>query len=425
MSERIEVPLPSVELSGFDTGFSEEELNIQQMINRFAKEVMRPLGQELDKMPVNKAYEKGSPFWDFHEEFAKLGMSHEALADMPPEEALRIDNIVAQEMGFGDVGLTVSTGVGGLPSLVASQVGDPELIGMCEGKLGAWMITQPDRGGDGMIMDARQRHNGAQGNKGNLQAYFKGDDIIINGQSSAWVSNGPVAQVAVLDIVADYGDGFYDKHGNVFGTNLIVPLDLPGISKGKPLEKIGKRPLPQGETYFDNVKVPKRFAIATKEDYEMKSAMAWTKAGSHMGHMAVGLARAALEMTLNYVNERKQGGSVISDLQLTQYRLGGIGIKVEAMKAMARHVGYYSTMSPAPHPYFTASGKAFCCNEMANVLKECMSLFGGNGLTAEYPIEKLYRDSQSMQIEDGENNLLQMHYGFLLKELNAEKGWGA
>jgi alkylation response protein AidB-like acyl-CoA dehydrogenase len=309
--------------------------------------------------------------------------------------------------------------------MVAHQTGNQELIEMCEGKIGAWMITQPDRGGDGMIMDARQRHNGAQGNKGNLQAYFKGDEIIINGQSSAWVSNGPIAEVAVLDIVADYGDGFYDEKGNVYGTNLIVPLDLPGVSKGKPLEKLGKRPLPQGETYFDNVKIPKRFAIAGRDEYEMASAMAWAKAGSHISQMAAGLSRAALEMTLNYVNERKQGGSIISDHQLTQYRLGGIGVKVEAMKVMARHVNHYSICSPAPHPYFTASGKSFCCNEMAWVLKECMSLFGGNGLTVEYPMEKLFRDAQAMQIEDGENNLLQMHYGFLLKELNAEKGWGA
>jgi alkylation response protein AidB-like acyl-CoA dehydrogenase len=143
-----------------------------------------------------------------------------------------------------------------------------------------------------------------------------------------------------------------------------------------------------------------------------------------MGHMAVGLARAALEMTLAYTNERKQGGAMISDHQLTQFRLGGIGMKVEAMKAMARHVSHYSVLSPRPHPYYTASGKAYCCNEMAWVVKECMSLFGGNGLTAEYPIEKLFRDAQSMQIEDGENNLLQMHYGFLLKELNKEEGWG-
>jgi len=47
-----------------------------------------------------------------------------------------------------------------------------------------------------------------------------------------------------------------------------------------------------------------------------------------------------------------------------------------------------------------------------------------SGLTAEYPIEKLCRDAQSMQIEDSENNLLQMHGGFLLKELNKENGWG-
>jgi alkylation response protein AidB-like acyl-CoA dehydrogenase len=77
-----------------------------------------------------------------------------------------------------------------------------------------------------------------------------------------------------------------------------------------------------------------------------------------------------------------------------------------------------------PHPYFTAAGKSYCNTEALNIVRECMSLFGGNGLTREYPIEKLLRDAQAQQIEDGENNLLQMHYGFLLSRLHRETTFG-
>jgi acyl-CoA dehydrogenase len=418
------VPMPTVGLSGFDAGLSEEEQGAQQGIHRFAREVMRPLGQEIDRMTADQAYLPGSPFWQFHGEMMKLGMGPDAMLGLPPEQAARMEGIIVEELAWGDAGLAVSAGAGGMPMLMAMASGQQELIDLCAGKLGCWCATQPDRGSDGLTLYPEERFPGSKGNKGNLQATFTADEIIFNGQTSAWVSNGPVAQVALMDIVADYGQGFFDEQGSTYGCNVIVPLDIKGVSRGKPLEKIGKRPLPQGEVFFDNVRVPRRFAIATRDDYELKHAHAWANAGTAMSHIATGLARAAFEAALVYVHERRQGGTLLANLQLTQYRLGGIGTKVEAIRAMARHVAHYTKTSPQAHPYFTASGKAFCCTELMNVVRESLHLMGGVGLTREYPIEKMLRDAQAMQIEDGENHLLQMHYGHLLSRLHQEQGWG-
>ena len=414
------VPLPATALAGFDADLSEEEGAAQDAAHRFAREVMRPIGREIDRMPAEQAYAAGSPFWEFQAEIVKLGFGPEGLIGLEPAQAARLEGLIVQELAWGDAGLATSAGAGGMPLLMAKMSGQQELIDLCEGKLGCWCATQPDRGSDGLTLYADERHAGAKGNKGNLQARFVGDDIILNGQSSAWVSNGAVAQVALVDIVADYGDGFWDAEGNTYGCNVIIPLDIAGVSKGKPLEKLGKRPLPQGEIFFDNVRVPRRFAIATRDDYEFKHAQTWAHAGTNLNHLAAGLARAGFELVLDYTNERKQGGALLSDLQLTQFRLGGIGMKVESIKAMARHVAMYTKCSALPHPYFTAAGKSFCNTEMLAVLRECMTLFGGNGLTREYPIEKLLRDAQAQQIEDGENNLLQMHYGYLLSRLHRE-----
>lgn len=424
MSTRQEVPLPVVGLSGFDAGLSEEEQGVQDAMHRFARDVMRPLGREIDRIPADKAYLPGSPFWQFHAEAQKMGFDPEALAGMPPEQAARMDAIMIEELAWGDAGLTVSLGAGGMPLLMARASGNQELVELCEGKLGCWGATQPDRGSDGLILYPEERHPGSVANKGNLQATFTGDEIVFNGQTSAWVSNGAVAQVALLDIVADYGNGFYDEHGNTHGCNVIVPLDIKGVSRGKPLDKLGKRPLPQGEIYFDNVRVPRRFAIATQDDYELKHAYAWAQAGTAMSHIATGLARAAFELALAYTHERRQGSALLATHQLTQHRLGGLGMKVEAIRAMARHVAHYTRCSPRPHPYFTAAGKAFCCSELMHVTNESLQLFGGVGLTHEFPIEKLMRDARAMQIEDGENNILQMHYGHLLSRLHLQEGWG-
>ncbi len=419
-----EVLLPSVGLSGFDVALTEEERGMQQGMHRFAREVMRPIGRQIDRLPAEQAYSPGSPFWEFHLEMQKLGFGPDALEGVPQELAARMEGVVIEELAWGDAGLAVSAGAGGLPMSMARAAGEVELIGLCEGKLGCWCATQPDRGSDGLILYPEERHPGSVANKGNLQATFRGEEITINGQSSAWVSNGPVAQVALMDIVADYGDGFHDANGNTYGCNIIVPLDLKGISRGKPLEKLGKRPLPQGEIYFDRVRVPKRFAIATRDDYDFKHAQAWAQAGTAMSHIATGLARAAFELALAYVHERKQGGAVLATHQLTRYRLGILGTKLEAIRAMARHVAHYTRCSQRPHPYFTASGKAFCCQEMLCVVDESLQLFGGVGLTREFPIEKLLRDARAMQIEDGENNILLMHYGFLLSRLYEREGWG-
>jgi acyl-CoA dehydrogenase len=418
------VPLPAVGISGFDVGLTEMELGAQQALHRFALEVMRPIAKELDRLPASVAYQKGSPFWQFHTEFAKLGLGGEELSELPPDQAAKLEGITIEELAWGDAGLTVTGGVKDLPLIMARTSANKELVDLCQGKLGCWCATQPERGSDGLTLYPAERFPGSTGNKGNLQATFRGDEITINGQSSAWVSNGPVAEVALMDIVADYGDGFFDSQGSTFGCNIILPLDLKGVSRGKPLEKLGKRTLPQGEIFFDNVRVPRRFAIATRDDYEVKHAYAWAQAGTAMSHIACGLARSAFELALAYVNQRKQGGALLADLQLTQYRIGVLGTKVEAIRAMARHVAHYTRCSPRPHPYFTASGKAFCCGEMFNVVNDSLQLFGGVGLTHEYPIEKLLRDARAMQIEDGENNLLLMHYGFLLTRLYQQEGWG-
>ena len=137
-----------------------------------------------------------------------------------------------------------------MPIRAALGSGQQELIDMCIGKLGCWCATQPDRGSDGLNLYKEERFPGSVANAGNLRARFTADEIIINGQSSAWVSNGAVAQVALLDISADYGHGLLDEEGNSHGCNIIVPLDTKGISRGRPLEKLAQAALAPGRDLF-------------------------------------------------------------------------------------------------------------------------------------------------------------------------------
>ncbi len=417
-----QLTLPSAGLSGFEPPLGEDVLAIQGAVHRFARDVMRPLGRELDKMSAEQVVAPGSPYWSLFAEAAKLGLDPSVFSQFPPEVAVQLESIVGEEMGWGDAGLAAALAVAGFPQQMAIAAGNAELVELCTGKIGCWMITQPDKGSDFGVFGKADLPAGAKGNRGNLLARFDGDEIVINGQSSAWVSNGPVAQVAIVYASADYGDGYFDADGLPHGVTVIVPLDLPGISRGKPLDKIGQRALPQGETYFDNVRVPKRFAVALREQYVGNVTSAWSYAGTHMSQLFTGVARAAFEMALEYCHQRRQGGALLIEHQLTQFRLGEMMRRVELCRSVARRSLAYARQSPQTHPWVTASAKVTVTSEALKVTDEAFQLFGGCGTSREYPIEKLFRDARSALIEDGENNVLSMRLGALCGQLY-QQGW--
>jgi acyl-CoA dehydrogenase len=410
--------LPHVELSGFEV-LGAEERALQQSVHQFARDVMRPVGTALDKMSAEAAVGPGSPLWEFLGAALAAGLGAEADEEIAPAQLGRMQAIMFEELGWGDAGLAVTLGVSAFPGQMARRAGNAELVELCAGKLGCWIGTQPDRGSDGlMLYPAERSAHAPQGNKGNLTARVVGGDIVINGQSSAWVSNAPVAQVGLATISADYGDGFFDSEGHPRGIEVVVPLDAPGVSRGKPLEKLGKRPQPQGELFFDDVKVPVRFALALEETYWRSHAATWSSAGVAMGQLMTGLARAALEHAVDYTHHRRQGGALLAEHQLVLYRLGAMASKVEMMRALSRHATEYTFVSPQKHPYFTGSTKAACTDLAFEVADEALQLFGGNGLTREYPVEKLFRDARAARIEDGENHLLTMKFGDLTSLLH-------
>jgi alkylation response protein AidB-like acyl-CoA dehydrogenase len=174
--------------------------------------------------------------------------------------------------------------------------------------------------------------------------------------------------------------------------------------------------------YFDNVRIPRRFAIALQDEYYGNVASAWSFAGTHMSQVFTGVARSAFEMALHYCHERKQGGQLLIDHQLTRYRLGDMLRRVELCRAAARRSLAYARLSPSGHPWATASAKVTVTEEADKVVAEAFRLFGANGTTLEYPIEKLVRDVRAALIEDGENYMLSTRLGFLCQQLY-EEGW--
>jgi alkylation response protein AidB-like acyl-CoA dehydrogenase len=127
-----------------------------------------------------------------------------------------------------------------------------------------------------------------------------------------------------------------------------------------------------------------------------------------------GVARAAYEHALDYVHERKQGGVSIIEHQSVRLRLFGLWQKLEACRALAHRVFNYNYSSNGPHVLASMTSKTFVTQNAFEIASEALQLFGGNGLTKEYPIEKLMRDARASLIEDGENNVLGLKVASML-----------
>jgi alkylation response protein AidB-like acyl-CoA dehydrogenase len=222
---------------------------------------------------------------------------------------------------------------------------------------------------------------------------------VIRGQKAAWVSNATIAHIAVLFCTVDQSQGF--RGGGVF----LVPLDLPGISRPRPLDKLGQRSLNQGEIFFDDVRIPARYMAVGPEAYSIALETLLAHANAAMGQLFVGVARASVEHAIAYAKERVQGGMPIFEHQSVKSRLFKMFMQFEAARSLARRVALYNASSP-PLVQYSIASKVFCTNTAFEVASDAVQIFGGNGLSREYPIEKLLRDARASMIEDGCNEVL-------------------
>lgn len=405
-----EITAPKLGVSGLEPTLSDEEKALQSAANRFALETMRPYAATLDTLTAEQVVAAGSPLFEYMQKFAASGLfSLDVLASLNAEQLSRMLPVLLEELGYGDVGLTVLAIATSFPAFAAALSGDPELVERFKGLPGCWIATQPDRGSDVLDMAGRETLRGGRHDRGNLVARIDGDHVVINGQTSEWVSAGPIAQCALAYLQCDYGQGIHGPSGALRMIGVLIPFDIPGVSKGKAHEKLGQRSMPQGAIYFDNVRVPKKYILAGEHAAEVSFYAALTFANMEIACTMGGLARAAFEHALKYVHERRQGGAVLMDHQSVRLRVFDLWRKLEACKAMSRRVVDYNYGANGPHFLASVTSKTFVTQTAYEVADAAVQLMGANGLSREYPVEKLLRDARAALIEDGENNILSLH----------------
>jgi alkylation response protein AidB-like acyl-CoA dehydrogenase len=389
----------------YDVELSNEERAVQETVHKFAQDVMRPAGIALDALAdPQDVIAKDSILWEVFEKHQALGLDQvtDAGGDLTPRQQARLRCIVSEELGWGDSGLAIGFGVAGFPRMMAQMSGKPELVERFSGDdcIGCWAGTEPDHGSD--LIYYIRTPGAEQPGRPNCVARKDGDEYIISGQKAAWVSNGTIAKAAAMFCAIDLGDGVRRDGG------FLVPLDAPGVSKGKALDKIGQRALNQGEIFFDDVRIPGDYMVIPPEAYGLATEMILSMANGGMGSIFVGVAQAALDLAVDYAKQRVQGGVPIFEHQSVKLRLFEMFRKVQAARALSRQVTLHNLLNAPPKLHLAVASKVTSTSTAFEVASSALQIFGCNGLSREYPIEKLLRDARASMIEDGCNDVLSL-----------------
>lgn len=404
-----------MEYFDLNQNLSDEDINLKKSAHQFALDVMRPISRQLDQMTPEEVIAPNSPFWDFLRKAYQLGYHKLPFPEEfggPGLHPLQIA-IVMEELAWGSFGLTLSLNT----SLdAAAAMGGTEehiknfTIPYCEctdaSYIGCWAITEPDHGSDTLMPNYPSFRD--PNIKSQCRARLDGDEYVINGQKAAWASGGTIANNILLMCQIDSSKGHAGSGIFVFS------LDRPGVSRGKPWNKIGTRELNQGEIYFDEVRVHKDSLIVGPEGYEDALEAHLCLTTPMVGVWATGLARAGFEEALSYARERMQGGKLLYEHSNVQQKLFEMFRKVEASRHLCRAAFVYNWSNPPENRLieYGMAAKTFATQTALEVTSDAIQILGGNGLSKEYLLEKLFRDARTTLLCDGSNDILSLAGGY-------------
>ncbi len=396
-----------------DINLTEEERAIKDMISRFGSELVRPVGIRLDRLadPAD-VISSTSELWDVHRAYRELGLHKfrlpKSVGGMAGDSSLLSGILINEALGYADSGLAISLAVTGSPFAYAAMSEDKELQGWARAyaedtkaeMIGCWAITEPDHGSDWIM--AGEATSGSKKMTPGVRAAKHGDEYVLNGQKSSWVSNGTISTHASLHVSLEPEKGMH-------GTGIcVIPLDLPGIRRGPPLNKHGQRALNQGEIFFDDVVIPRKYMIVpdTTIANNIIGYNIWAGANTGMSVTFAGVAKSALDEAITYAQERVQGGVAIIEHQNIKLKLMQMFQMVEAARSLSRRTMAYNANNPPGSLPHAVSAKALSTDTAFRVASEAVQIHGGNGLSKDYIIEKIMRDARASMIEDGTNEVL-------------------
>ncbi|MEU2603203.1 acyl-CoA dehydrogenase family protein [Streptomyces albus] len=391
----------------FALDLNDDQKEVRDWLHGFAADVMRPAAAEWD--------EREETPWPIIQEAAKLGIySLDFYAQQYFDPTGLGIPMTMEELFWGDAGIALSivgTGlaaVGVLANGTDEQIGTwvPQMYGDPDDvKVAAFCSSEPDAGSDVASMRTRAVYDEAR------------DEWVLNG-TKTWATNGGIANVHVVVASVD------PELGSKGHASFIVPPGTPGLSQGQKFKKHGIRASHTAEVILDDVRVPGHCLLGGKDKLDERLARARERARSGggervknaamatfeasrpaVGAMAVGTARAAYEVALDYAKTREQFGRPIIDNQGVAFQLADMRTSVDAARLL---VWRASWMAVSGRKFESAEGsmsKLFASETAKKVTAQAIQILGGNGYTREYPVERMHRDAAIYSIFEGTSEI--------------------
>jgi acyl-CoA dehydrogenase len=229
-----------------------------------------------------------------------------------------------------------------------------------------------------------------------------GDHYVINGQKT-FISNGLHGSLIVVAAKTDVSAGA--KGVSLF---VVETEGAEGFQRGRLLDKLGQEARDTAELFFNDVRVPaenllggvegRGFRMLMEKLPQERLVIAW---------QAMGMIELALQLTLDYVRERKAFGGTLFDLQNTQFKLAECKTKATVAKTFLYHCTE-KLLEKKLDPATASMAKLFITEAQASIIDECLQLFGGYGYMLEYPIAEMYKDARAYRIYGGANEIMKL-----------------
>ena len=374
---------------------TEEQRAFVALAREFAVKEIRPRARAVD----NADHESPLDLWA---KAAKLGLTSFML---PAQHGgggvtdLVTQALVQQELCYGDIG------IGNLLTSNGFFAGPVEALGSQEQKkrwlapltgddppLTALAVTEPDVGSDAASLRTR--------------AVRDGDHYVLTGQK-AWISNAPYAKWTVVFATVD--PALRSRGVTAF----VLDRDLPGMTLGRPMSKMGQRAIVSAEIFLDNVRVPVENRLGAEGQGFHGLMRTFDASRILIGAACTGLARAALDASVEYARQREQFGKPIIEHQAVAFRLADMAAKVDTahlltLRAARLHDAGEPVTEEAAMAKLTASENAMFCTWAA------LQTHGGWGYSRELLLEKWMRDAKLEEIEEGTSDIQRLIISRLL-----------